>query len=671
MAYDLQARFRKLRVATSTPITLSPSRETTPNRDNGCDATTRQASNDTWDSTLASDSACPYQDLSPPAGTITRSSTYPENGGHTFTPPINVPSHRVDGPASRRHDTGLLHTNRYHDLSNLEDYLQNRRPSITFSDEVTFDSGHRQALEAPLPYVETKTIPKRRTLSIELDKRPVRSPLERAQSEADRTSYDPVTGVLLNSCTRNTHDWHKGQSIPKGSRYPHLNTAVDDLAINNRLNGYEPDSSLTSRSTASPVIEEIRTPSDAAMECLLSPVQLYSPFYHPTSLEESSAWPRSRRQSSTSRPKSFNGDRRASLRQNRRSVSRRSNSSSLSPATAFLSKWSREEAPSMPDDEGQEVGEYVLGKEIGFGGFSIVREAFTLKGEERIRHAVKIVRKRVNGREEMENERLQSEFEHEVGLWRCLSHHNILPLIAVHITDFATFCFTQLNSGGTLFDLIRSNRQGLPKDRARRYAYQLASAIRYLHEDVRVVHRDLKLENCLIDLSNPNSSAEGGNLLLCDFGLAEFVTSDTRSNSPDCYGRSIESAPSRDHGQSDTYNSIAGSLQYASPELILAPAGLLNPAVDTWAFGVVVYALLVGNLPFQHLFQPRVQLMILAGDWNRDVLKGMGEDVEELVQGCLCMDWEERWEISKILDGNWLNGCKEMMEEINRNGGWR
>ena len=134
------------------------------------------------------------------------------------------------------------------------------------------------------------------------------------------------------------------------------------------------------------------------------------------------------------------------MRQGSRS-SRRSTSSSISPATAFLSRFAaKEELGPEPDSEGQEVGEYVLGKQVGFGGFSTVREAFTIEGEERICRAVKIVRKQLPGKEENENEQLQAQFEHEVGLWRCLGHRNILPLIEVYVTSHATFCFTKVNT---------------------------------------------------------------------------------------------------------------------------------------------------------------------------------------------------------------------------------
>jgi len=60
----------------------------------------------------------------------------------------------------------------------------------------------------------------------------------------------------------------------------------------------------------------------------------------------------------------------------------------MSPASAFLSQWGREEAASIvePDDEGQESGDhsgYIIGRQIGFGGFSVVKEVFTIEhGEE-------------------------------------------------------------------------------------------------------------------------------------------------------------------------------------------------------------------------------------------------------------------------------------------------
>ena len=82
---------------------------------------------------------------------------------------------------------------------------------------------------------------------------------------------------------------------------------------------------------------------------------------------------------------------------------------------------------------------------------------------------------------------------------------------------------------------------------------------------------------------------------------------------------------------------------------------IVSPAVDIWAYGVCVYSMVVGSRPFQDAFQPRVVMAIVAGDWNRALIaeKG-GDEVEQLVSGCLEMDDSQRWDISRIVDSAWL-----------------
>lgn len=454
-------------------------------------------------------------------------------------------------------------------------------------------------------------------------------------------------------------------------RYPLLSPTAYGIASDKGRSEFEQGVSLTSASTASPVRSEIQTPLDNVMNCLASPISPFSPFHHPTSLEESSAWPIAQQPGSApARAKSYSLNRKSSTRHGFRQNSRRSSASSTSSATAYLSRFGREEAVADPDAEGQEVGEYVLGKEIGFGGSSVVKEAYTIEDDRRICRAVKIVRRQVTGKEDLENEQIQSDFEREVNLWRCLHHRYILSLIAVHVTNFATFCFSTLIAGGNLCDLLKSNRQGLSPNMARRYTYQLASAIRYLHEDMRIVHRDIKLENCLVDLSGPSADIEGGHLLLCDFGMAEFIMDENIQDSSPPYEVVTDGGPPSPLGPPETSTSIAGTLQYLSPELILGPTGFLSRVVDVWAFGVVVYKLLVGVLPFQHSLPARVRMMILSGELNREALRcagragGVENEVMELVQGCLDMESESRWTIGQVLNCRWLNGCEEMLEEI-------
>ncbi len=674
MAYDLQARFQKLGTATSDPAPTSPASAFNRDNNGGENEIRRTEGNGT-----ASFADNNLSDTIPPSTAYADREIrqLAEYENHASTPPINVPPPSVADGSEYVSDNGSVHESRYTEPSPLEDFLLHRKASISFDPEVTLECGRRRALDAPLPQLSVDTRLRSRSILQELSRYSTRSPVARAYSEAEKTNFDTVTGQPLRSLGGQSHPQNRAGPSEGRPQYSLLHSVSYSLADDNGQTDPDQGASLTSDSTLSPVASEAHTPVDNNMECLVSPMSSYSPFHHPISLQESSAWPKPRRQTSSSRSMSYTSERKMSMRQAQRQGSRmgsrRSTSSSISPATAFLSKFATEEAAPEPDDEGQEVGDYVLGRQIGFGGFSVVREAYTIEGEERVCRAVKIVRKQIIGKEDVENEQLQAEFEHEVGLWRCLAHRHILPLIAVYITNHATFCFTKLNTGGTLFDLVKVNRQGLRRDLARRYTYQLASAVRYLHEDMRIVHRDLKLENCLIDLSGPRAATEGGHLLLCDFGLAEFITTENNRNLPDPYERATDRPPTRNIGPSESSTSIAGSLQYASPELIMSPAGVLSPVVDMWAFGVVIYALLVGDLPFQHMFQPRVQMMILAGEWDIEALRkaqgtvGSEDEVLDLVCGCLQMQSEDRWTIGQVLESRWLNGCQEMLEEISEN----
>ena len=332
-------------------------------------------------------------------------------------------------------------------------------------------------------------------------------------------------------------------------------------------------------------------------------------------------------------------------------------------------------AEPKPDDEGQAIGlsnEYIIGRKINQGGFGVVKEVHTLDeaGENKIR-AVKIVRKAIPGKDELENERAQQELEHEVSIWRHLKHRHILELHAVYDTEFATFCVMDLNIGGTLFDLVRRSRgsgsehdrrRGLDAKSAKSYSYQLACALRYLHEDIRVCHRDVKLENCLIDMTVPNAKIDGGCLRLCDFGLADFLHNEQSVDylvmdglgSP---GSAASSGPSR------TMSSIIGTLEYASPKGLSVHRKLFETAGDIWAFGVVVYMLCTGEFPYKHAMPSKTVDLIMRANWDQNTLLSAaagGEDVLELVQGCFETDGEMRITIGEALRSKWFEGCREM-----------
>jgi hypothetical protein len=519
-----------------------------------------------------------------------------------------------------------------------------RRTSISFNSEVRLDNGESHALEVPIP-------------------RPSRQSHSRTPESG---SYSDQEYLEMPYHLRKHMQYDVGES-----RYPLAQTSVDDLA--NHPEYADQVASLTSETTASPPTEEARTPLEPPSEYMLSPAPVTSPMEFPLFS------PRRNGPARTMSYKSELGEDVSQRRASRRSSTRSGRSlSSMSPAASFLARFKASEAPikpSEPDDEGQGIGydsEYIIGKQIGYGGFSIVKEVTSMENGKPVVHAVKIVRKQQRAKSEFENEQIQTQFDHEVEIWRFLRHPYILPLLRVYTTDFATFCITKLNKGGTLFDLVRDARRnkkaGLPSHVVKRYAYQLASAMRYLHNDVQVVHRDIKLENCLVDMTVDNAEHDGGDVLLCDFGMADFIVSDQRDGpEPHSIG------DNQNIGPADTSTSFAGSLQYAAPELFTTPGPVFSPAADMWAFGVVLFALLTATLPFNDGIDIKTMEKIQKADWDEelvrksDAVQGGGlDDVLALVRGCLEMDIEKRWTVHDVLESAWLQECGQRFENVAR-----
>ena len=121
-------------------------------------------------------------------------------------------------------------------------------------------------------------------------------------------------------------------------------------------------------------------------------------------------------------------------------------------------------------------------------------------------------------------------------------------------------------SGGELFDHILAHRYLREKDAAKLFS-QLISGVWYIHQK-KIVHRDLKLENLLLDRHR--------NVIITDFGFANRF----------------------EHRADDLMQTSCGSPCYAAPELVISEGLYVGSAVDIWSCGVILYAMLAGYLPF-------------------------------------------------------------------------
>jgi protein-serine/threonine kinase len=147
-----------------------------------------------------------------------------------------------------------------------------------------------------------------------------------------------------------------------------------------------------------------------------------------------------------------------------------------------------------------------------------------------------------------------------------LKHPNIVRLYDVIETDKYIGIILDYASGGELFDHILAHRFLKEKDACRLFA-QLISGVWYIHQR-KIVHRDLKLENLLLDRNR--------NVIITDFGFANRF----------------------EHRTDDLMQTSCGSPCYAAPELVISEGAYVGSAVDIWSCGVILYAMLAGYLPF-------------------------------------------------------------------------
>uniref|UniRef100_A0A8D3CDL5 Protein kinase domain-containing protein n=1 Tax=Scophthalmus maximus TaxID=52904 RepID=A0A8D3CDL5_SCOMX len=171
--------------------------------------------------------------------------------------------------------------------------------------------------------------------------------------------------------------------------------------------------------------------------------------------------------------------------------------------------------------------------------------------------AVKIV-----NREKL-SESVLMKVEREIAILKLIEHPHVLKLHDVYENKKYLYLVLEHVSGGELFDYLVKKGRLTPKE-ARKFFRQIISALDFCHSH-SICHRDLKPENLLLDEKN--------NIRIADFGMASLQV-----------GESL-------------LETSCGSPHYACPEVIRGEKYDGRKA-DAWSCGVILFALLVGALPF-------------------------------------------------------------------------
>ncbi|XP_042186683.1 serine/threonine-protein kinase BRSK2-like isoform X2 [Oncorhynchus tshawytscha] len=263
------------------------------------------------------------------------------------------------------------------------------------------------------------------------------------------------------------------------------------------------------------------------------------------------------------------------------------------------------------------VGPYRLEKTLGKGQTGLVKLGIHCVTCQKV--AIKIV-----NREKL-SESVLMKVEREIAILKLIEHPHVLKLHDVYENKKYLYLVLEHVSGGELFDYLVKKGRLTPKE-ARKFFRQIISALDFCHSH-SICHRDLKPENLLLDEKN--------NIRIADFGMASLQVGDS------------------------LLETSCGSPHYACPEVIRGEKYDGRKA-DVWSCGVILFALLVGALPFDDDNLRNLLEKVKLGVFHMPHF--IPPDCQNLLRGMIEVDAAKRLTLEQIQKHNWYIAGKNEPE---------
>ena len=275
---------------------------------------------------------------------------------------------------------------------------------------------------------------------------------------------------------------------------------------------------------------------------------------------------------------------------------------------------------------------YKYGRLIGQGAFGKVNIGLNVLSG-------RIVAVKSFIKDELKNSENMAKILYETNLMRKLNHPNITKILETFEDDKYIFIIMEYINGGNLFSFVKKRRK-LSEKISKFLFRQIILGIQHIHSK-KIVHRDIKLENILIDLNN--------RIKICDFGIGIMLDSEDELIYDQC-----------------------GTPLYMAPEIILnaKKKGYKGYPVDIWSAGIALYIMLSGTLPFSYKNNIKEKnemnnSLSLSNNNNYELqysiihkspkkIKKISSEARDLLQGLLNKDPNKRFTIEEILNHPWL-----------------
>lgn len=267
---------------------------------------------------------------------------------------------------------------------------------------------------------------------------------------------------------------------------------------------------------------------------------------------------------------------------------------------------------------------YKVGRLLGRGAFGKVNLGLHILTGRLV--AIKSFNKSV-----LQNEKSKRKILHEVNIMKNLKQMNVVKIFETFETQKYLIIIMEYVSGGDLLTYVKK-RNKLSEAVARYIFKQIILGLEFTHSQ-NVIHRDIKLDNILLDIHNQ--------IKICDFGVGKQVKKRKEIMFDQC-----------------------GTPAYIAPE-ILKGDGYEGPQVDYWSSGVVLYAMLSGTVPFKANDMSELHKIISSGKFLE--IEGVSKEVNNLLHGILEIDPKKRFGADEILSHPWFFDANENGTDVKSN----
>jgi serine/threonine protein kinase len=202
-----------------------------------------------------------------------------------------------------------------------------------------------------------------------------------------------------------------------------------------------------------------------------------------------------------------------------------------------------------------------------------------------------------------------------------LNHPSLLSAVDLLQDEYRYYVILELCPNGDLWSLL-SIRKSLTESESKQIFKEVLEGLNYLHSR-GIAHRDIKPENILLDSTN--------HAKLADFGFSKIIPPGTVTST------------------------ICGSPYFSSPELLSSQSYDARKS-DMWACGVLLYALVVGTVPWTNHQVNQLMDQIRAAQYA--IPSFVGSECKNLIRRMLCLDLDERISAAEALSHPWLSDVK-------------